>query len=1028
MFLFLLQLIHSAMRNLSLLHRSIAYVILITTVLHVPWGVTGEASPFSHQIDLSFDLSKSLLRATSRIDVPAAMPLSLEFGPLTVTGAMVEPQGQTFKRLIPQADNVLRVPASSRQQQILVSYELHLPPGGQGDNIINKKAIALAGFWHPRSSHKMHYTLVARIPDNFSAIAESETIESHMEKSIKVVRLVSPTPLQAMHFIAAPYQIQTIKVGNIDLSTYFFHEDGHLAKAYLEDAKKYLSMYQQEIGPYPYTHYAIVENVLSTGYGFPGFTLLGQQVIRLPFIRSTSLGHEILHSWFGNSVFVDMNSGNWAEGLTSYLADHQYAAHAGQDKQYRKNQLLRYNAYIPEKSSLRLNDFRNTNLQTVSGERNRAIGYNKGTLFFHMLRKEIGEKNFQTAVRQLYNDHIFTDVSWETLKKLFSKVSGKKLDTFFEQWLDSEIIPNLHLQNAQFEHSQTGFTVTCTIQQEIPFQITVPIEITTTLGPATHIVYLDKKEQTFTIPVKALPLAIAVDPHYDLVRQLEPEETPPLLAHIFASNNLQVLIAPEIEDKIKPLTTYFQTIGTVLKGDQVSNSDLQDNDWVFIGDSAPRQSIFGIPNASTAPVHIETHQNPLAPRYHIMTVDISDATGIERIVRLLSHYQKYSSLDFINGRIQQKSIKPSEDGIRGILLPTPTALPATATLPFNEFIKQLKDARVTYIGETHDNYAHHLLQLRIIQTLHARYPGLAIGLEMFPASVQPVLDAYIQGDIHDEADFVEQSAYHESWGYDYRLYRDIFTYARTNAIPLIGLNIPKNITETVFRTGSTDTLQQTDQHLLPAFRSLVLPGYIERLEPYFNMHLAMNTNGRPGFLQAQAIWDETMAENITKYLKKHPDSTMVVLAGTGHVNKMNAIPPRVYQRMGAISQYVVAPLSQQQSIQPGWCDFFVAVEPLELPPAGKLGVVLNRQDNHGLKIEQISPHGKAGLADVQKGDTICRINGVPIQTVGMLRFHLMDLRPGDTVQLELERQNKKISTEIELTSGAQGMMPLGHPK
>ena len=53
-------------------------------------------------------------------------------------------------------------------------------------------------------------------------------------------------------------------------------------------------------------------------------TLLGSDVINLPFIVKTSLGHEILHQWFGNSVYVNHKKGNWAEGLTSYLSDHYY--------------------------------------------------------------------------------------------------------------------------------------------------------------------------------------------------------------------------------------------------------------------------------------------------------------------------------------------------------------------------------------------------------------------------------------------------------------------------------------------------------------------------------------------------------------------------------------------------------------------------------------------------------------------------------------------------------------------------------
>jgi hypothetical protein len=105
-------------------------------------------------------------------------------------------------------------------------------------------------------------------------------------------------------------------------------------------------MYEDMLGPYPFRRFAVVENILPTGYGMPTFTLLGRQVLKLPFIPETSLGHEILHSWFGNSVYVDYAKGNWSEGLTSYLADHYYDALKEKGWQYRKKIIENYESYV----------------------------------------------------------------------------------------------------------------------------------------------------------------------------------------------------------------------------------------------------------------------------------------------------------------------------------------------------------------------------------------------------------------------------------------------------------------------------------------------------------------------------------------------------------------------------------------------------------------------------------------------------------------------------------------------------------
>ena len=86
--------------------------------------------------------------------------------------------------------------------------------------------------------------------------------------------------------------------------------------------RRHLIFYRERLGPYPFSKFAVVENFLPTGYGMPSWTLIGKNVIRLPFLLDTSLPHEIVHSWWGNAVEVDYTNGNWAEGLTTYLADY----------------------------------------------------------------------------------------------------------------------------------------------------------------------------------------------------------------------------------------------------------------------------------------------------------------------------------------------------------------------------------------------------------------------------------------------------------------------------------------------------------------------------------------------------------------------------------------------------------------------------------------------------------------------------------------------------------------------------------
>ena len=72
---------------------------------------------------------------------------------------------------------------------------------------------------------------------------------------------------------------------------------------FAREAKQYIQLYETLFHPFPFKRFAIVENFLPTGISMPTYTLLGQEVVRLPFIVETSLGHEVLHQWFGNQVY-----------------------------------------------------------------------------------------------------------------------------------------------------------------------------------------------------------------------------------------------------------------------------------------------------------------------------------------------------------------------------------------------------------------------------------------------------------------------------------------------------------------------------------------------------------------------------------------------------------------------------------------------------------------------------------------------------------------------------------------------------
>ena len=73
----------------------------------------------------------------------------------------------------------------------------------------------------------------------------------------------------------------------------------------------------------------------------------------------------------------------------------------------------------------------------------------------------------------------------------------------------------------------------------------------------------------------------------------------------------------------------------------------------------------------------------------------------------------------------------------------PAAMAGNKKLSFPAFMDELDQNRVIFVGEIHDRYDHHLTQLAILQALHHKNPRLAIGVEWFQQSFQPVINEFL---------------------------------------------------------------------------------------------------------------------------------------------------------------------------------------------------------------------------------------------------------------------------------------------
>lgn len=185
---------------------------------------------------------------------------------------------------------------------------------------------------------------------------------------------------------------------------------------------------------------------------------------------------------------------------------------------------------------------------------------------------------------------------------------------------------------------------------------------------------------------------------------------------------------------------------------------------------------------------------------------------------------------------------------------------------YGKIIKAAQDADIILFGELHNNSINHWLELQILKDLYKSDPAITIGMEMFEADNQLILNEYLNGVI-EERHLLNEAKVWDNYKTDYK---PIVEFARTNKLPVIATNVPRRYANLVYRKGvdALTTLPAEAKNWiapLPIEIDLTLPGYK-------NM-MAMATHSGPAsgsgenMAKSQAVKDATMAYFILANMK-----------------------------------------------------------------------------------------------------------------------------------------------------------------
>lgn len=234
-----------------------------------------------------------------------------------------------------------------------------------------------------------------------------------------------------------------------------------------------------------------------------------------------------------------------------------------------------------------------------------------------------------------------------------------------------------------------------------------------------------------------------------------------------------------------------------------------------------------------------------------------------------------------------------------------------AEVSFQDMIGDLEKRRVVFVGESHDNVAHHDLQRRVLEGLARRNPGrVALGMEMFQRPFQGALDAYTRQEL-DEAAMLEKAEYGTRWGFDFGFYRPMVELMRLQGSRVLALNAPKELTGRISKVGFEGLEPAERQKLPPVVEEKSAEHYQMVRAAFDSFHSGMTDETFQKFYEAQVTWDATMAEGVVEFLEANPQTThVVVVAGMFHVQYALGIPLRLKLLDERLSYGIVIPVEQ----------------------------------------------------------------------------------------------------------------------
>jgi hypothetical protein len=580
-----------------------------------------------YHLQVSFDIPQKKIRGRATILATSGRKLIIDPGELRILELKNNGKKVTLERR-QAGEEIVLVPRGL----VEVSYEAALEKTDR--NIIDDRDVILLGMWYPQVKGFCRFNLAATLPAGYLAVSEANHITQNDKGGEVEFVFDFPDPREesdGVNFIASKQWIVSKETfRNIDLVTYLFPEEAHLASRYLERTRQTLANYEQLLGPFPYRRLAIVENSHDKTRAMPSAILIDKKVLQQSEVERTPLDHEIVHQWFGCAVTSDYDRGNWCEGMASYFADH--LRQEDQDYiQLRQRRILScFQGIMQWHREFPLRSF-----QQRFDDASRAVGYCKGAMVIHMLRRQVGDQTFYEAIKRFFQANRFAVASWDDLQKSFEAQSQQDLAWFFRQWVEDIGQPRIRIDKAILQKADQGFKANLALSQEGQVKrLSLPVRFTGPQGSRSFTVDLNRGKANFSFRLDFQPLEMIIDENYDVFRKLAPLENPPTLERLLADRNVWVIPPPGQREPYRQVIDKLHSRGVRIK-ENLPQTQFKSASLIILGRDNPLlKPLLGETDPQNCPMMLKVRRNPRSSNHLVAVVNAAaeiNAAAVDKI-------------------------------------------------------------------------------------------------------------------------------------------------------------------------------------------------------------------------------------------------------------------------------------------------------------------------------------------------------------------------------------------------------------